>query len=79
VRFFLGTPPSGLLCAQPTQSPRRFEWTSTGGSSATLTIGGIVRNGAATGRIDACARSGQRATLTVTGPGGTDTDTLTVP
>jgi hypothetical protein len=79
VRFWFGIAPGGVLCAQPSQSPRRFQWTSTGGTTAQLVIAGSTRTVAPTGQLDACAGSGQVATLTVSGPGGTDTADLPVP
>jgi RNA polymerase sigma factor (sigma-70 family) len=79
IRLFLGTPPGGLICAVPSQSPRRLEWTSTGATSAQLVIAGTTRTVNPTGRVDACAASGAVATLTITGPGGTDSANLPVP
>ncbi len=80
VRFYFGTVPAGLLCADPAQIPRRFLWTSTGTTTgAQLVVAGIPRNVPATGGLNTCAASGDVATITVSGPGGSDTANLPVP
>jgi RNA polymerase sigma factor (sigma-70 family) len=70
---------NSLICAVPAQSPRRFQWTSMGATSATLTIAGTPRSVPLSGPYDACAASGAMATIAVSGPGGDDSRSLVVP
>ena len=78
VRFWLGSSPPAVICPNPSDSPRRFQWTTTDATAGTLTFGGLPRTVAATGQYDGCAATGSTAQLTVTGPGGTATASLTV-
>lgn len=79
LRFTVAAGDPVLLCMSPSQSPRRFGWATEGGSSATLLVGGIPRQAAPSGSLEVCAGSGQTATLTVSGAGGTASANLVVP
>jgi RNA polymerase sigma factor (sigma-70 family) len=68
---FTWTPGSNsLICASPTASPREFNWSSTLGSSATLTTDGVTRSVPLSGPRTYCATSGSTATLVVANAGG---------
>jgi RNA polymerase sigma factor (sigma-70 family) len=57
-----------------------FRWSALDGTSATLTVGGSSRSGLpATGSATMCATSGNVATIVVSGPGGSDSESRTLP
>lgn len=80
IRLFTPVPlPPGPICASG--SPLEFDWTVTGTvASATLVIGTTSRTVPnVAGPYQACGASGQVVTLTVTGPGGSDSASTVVP
>lgn len=77
---FRATPVSTGNCATPSQTFTTFLWSSTDATSARLgPAGGTAAPVDPSGSHTACAVSGSAWVLTVTGAGGTDSATATVP
>jgi hypothetical protein len=77
---FTSTPGSNsLICASPAASPREFNWSSTLGSSATLTTDGVTRSVPLSGPGTYCATSGSTATLVVANAAGSVQRSLVLP
>jgi hypothetical protein len=78
---FRATPPGQWCGATPSAGTGdvALTWQSSGGDTATLAGPDGATTVSTSGTATRCAASGDTFTLTVTGPGGSATDTVTVP
>jgi RNA polymerase sigma factor (sigma-70 family) len=79
VSFTQGAGSNSLICTSPTASPREFNWSTTLGTSATLTTDGVTRSVPLSGPRTYCGTSGSTATLVVANAGGSVQQSIVLP